>query len=60
MVLQAVCRMVIVAKLLYTASAWWGFTNLTDQQRVDAFLHHSRRFGLFPPDLPAAVLRRAV
>jgi hypothetical protein len=31
MVLQAVCRMVIVAKLLYTASTWWGFTNLTDQ-----------------------------
>ena len=27
---------VIIAKLLYAASAWWGFTTATDRQRLEA------------------------
>ena len=49
--LQIIFRSVIVAKLLYASSAWWGFTNATDRQRVNAFLRRSIRCGLCPPDL---------
>ena len=36
--LQAIFRSVAIAKLLYAASAWIGFTKATDRQRVDGFL----------------------
>ena len=49
--LQFIFRSVIVAKLLYASSAWWGFTNATDRQRVNAFLCRSIRCGRCPPDL---------
>jgi len=50
--LQIIFRSVIVAKLIYAASAWWGFTNASDRQRVNAFLRRSIRCGLCPSDLP--------
>jgi hypothetical protein len=50
--LQIIYRSVIVAKIMYAASAWWGYTNATDRQRVDAFLRRGVRSGLCPPDLP--------
>jgi len=46
-VLQAIYRSVINAKLLYASSAWWGFTNATDRDRVDGFQHF--RCGYCPP-----------
>jgi hypothetical protein len=49
--LQTIFRSVVVAKLLYACSAWWGFTNATDQQRVNAFLRRSIRCSYCPPDL---------
>jgi len=33
-----VFRVVIIAKLLYAASAWWGFTSANDKQRLAAFV----------------------
>ena len=33
-----VFRGVIIAKLLYAASAWWGFTSVNDKQRLAAFI----------------------
>ena len=32
-------------------SAWWGFTNSSDQQRVEAFIRRSARCNLAPADL---------
>ena len=49
--LQAVYRSVVVAKLQYASSAWWGFTNSTDRQRVEAFIRRSARCNLAPADL---------
>ena len=43
--LQAIFRSVAIAKLLYAASAWIGFTKATDRQRVDGFLRRSIRSG---------------
>jgi len=32
-VLQLICRSVVIAKLLYAVSAWWGYTSANDRQR---------------------------
>jgi len=36
------------AKLLYAASAWWGFTSADDKQRLAAFIRCSIRQGCSP------------
>jgi len=54
--LQAVYQSVVVAKLLYAASAWWGFTTADDQHRIEAVVRRGVRAGLYPVDGPAAVL----
>ena len=41
--LQIVYRSVVIAKLQYLSSAWLGFTNTSDPQRVDASIRHSAR-----------------
>jgi len=45
--LQTIFRAVVVAKLLYAASAWWGFTTAADRQRVEAVLRRGVRAGLY-------------
>ena len=50
--LQTIYRSVIIAKLLYASSAWWGFTNPSDRHRVDSFLRRSIRCSYCPPGLP--------
>jgi len=51
--LQTIFRSVIVAKLLYASSAWYGFIEVADRQRVNAFLIRSKRCGYCPPELPS-------
>lgn len=53
MALQVIYRSVIIAKLQYASSAWWGFTNSTDRQRVEAFIRRSARCHFVPTDLPS-------
>ena len=36
--LHMIWKSVIIAKLLYAASAWWGFTTATDRQRLEALM----------------------
>jgi len=36
----------------YAASAWRGFTKVSDRQRIDAFLRRSKRCGYYATDLP--------
>jgi hypothetical protein len=47
--LQTMYRSIVVTKLMYTSTAWWGFINVTDQQRVNAFLHRSIQCGYRSP-----------
>jgi hypothetical protein len=47
--LQAIFRSTVLAKLLYAASAWSGFIQMPDCQRVDAFLH--RLLSAEPEDI---------
>ena len=52
--LQTVYRAVIVARLLYAASAWWGFTTAADRQRIEGFLRRGVRAGYRRADEPTA------
>ena len=36
--LQRVFQSVIVAKLQYASSAWWGFSNVKERKRIEAFI----------------------
>jgi len=50
----AVYRSVVLDKLLYASSAWWGFTTANDRHRIEAVVHRRVRAGLYPADGPAA------
>ena len=52
--LQAVYRFVVLAKLLYASSAWWGFTTTDDRHRIEAVVGRGVRAGLYPADGPTA------
>jgi len=45
--LHIIYRAVVVAKLTYAASAWWGFTTVADRQRS------AKRTYLCASDLPS-------
>jgi len=48
--LQLIYRAVVIAKLAYASSSWWGFTSASDRQRLEGFLRRGRRYGLYPAD----------
>ena len=48
--LQLIYRAVVIAKLTYASSSWWGFTSASDRQCLEGFLHRGRRYGLYPAD----------
>jgi len=54
--LHVVYRAVVVAKLTYAASAWWGFASVADRQRnmerIEAVLQRGKRSGLCSGDVP--------
>ena len=53
--LQAVYRSVVLAKLLYAPSAWWGFTTTDDAAHgIEAVVGRGVRAGLYPADGPTA------
>jgi len=41
--LQTVFRSVVIAKLQYASSAWWGFTTATERHRIDWLIRRSAR-----------------
>jgi len=43
--LETVFQAVVVAKLSYASPAWWGFANMADRGRLEAFLRRSVRLG---------------
>jgi hypothetical protein len=49
--LQHVYRSVVIAKLLYAASAWWGFANSSDLNRINAFIRRGVKCGLCSPEI---------
>ena len=43
---------IIIGKLLYAVSAWWGFVSAADRQRLQALLQRGIRSGLCYPETP--------
>src|SRR6218665_1476111 len=51
--LHGVTKATAVARLLYAAPAWWGFTTAEDRNKLEQFLNRTRRMGYLPGDSPA-------
>jgi len=51
-VLQLFYRSVVIAKLLYAASAWWGYTSANDRQRLTSLIKRGVRSGLCSDGTP--------
>jgi len=51
--LRFVYKTVVLAKILYASSAWWGFTSAADRQRIEAFVCRGVRLGLCRASDPA-------
>jgi len=49
---QSVFRSVVITRLLYACSAWWGYASSSDRQRIAAFIRRGVRQGFCSPDLP--------
>ena len=45
-ILQVIYKTVILSKLLYASSAWWGFANAADHQRMEAFVRRGAEWFL--------------
>ena len=43
--LHQVYRAIVVAQLMYAASAWRGFMKASDHQRIDSAIDRARRYG---------------
>ena len=43
---------IIIGKLLYAVSSWWGFASAADRQRLQALLKRGIRSGLCSPETP--------
>jgi len=50
--LQTIYTAVVVAKLTYAASAWWGFTSADDRRRIEAVLRRALRAGFYQSEWP--------
>jgi len=50
--LHTIYGSVVVAKLLYASSAWEGFGDATDRNKIQLFINKSKRSGYCSPDLP--------
>jgi len=48
--IHVIFNAVVVAKLTYAASSWWGFTTADDRQRLSAVIRRGIRSGLCDPD----------
>jgi len=48
--LQTIFRAVVIAKLMYGSSAWWGFATATDRQKLEAFIQRCIRACFYTPD----------
>jgi hypothetical protein len=49
--LHTIYKSVILVKITYAASAWFGFASQSDKRRIDAFIQHGKRSGLCPVDV---------
>ena len=51
--MQIVFKSVVVAKLVYAASAWYGFCTAADRDRLEAVIRRGKRSGFCCKDHPS-------
>ena len=51
-ILQLVFTSVILGKMMYAISAWWGYATAADRQRLEGFTRRAVRAGFYPADGP--------
>jgi len=49
---RPVYQAVVISRLFYAASAWWGFTTAADRQSIDAFIRRGIRAGFCDKNMP--------
>ena len=54
--LQSVFKASTLSKLLYASPAWWGFTNSSDKDRLEAFLRKAARANFYVASSSFAML----
>jgi len=47
-----VFKSVLLGKMTYAVSAWWGYTTAADKQRLEALIRRAVRVGFNPADEP--------
>ena len=45
-------RAILINRLLYASPVWWGFTDASDKQRLQAVLTRAQRLGFLSPSMP--------
>ena len=45
--LQTVFQATVISKLQYASPAWWGFTNVSQKNRLESFLRRSIKAGFY-------------
>ena len=50
--LNNVCRATLVARLIYAASAWFGYTTAADKMRLQAVVNKAMKWGLYRKSAP--------
>ena len=51
--LWQVCVATTVSHLTYAAPAWWGYTNVSSRQRMQAVVRKLIKYGFLHPDFPS-------
>src|SRR5664279_5505416 len=51
--LHQVFQATVLSNMLYCSSAWSGFCNTADRQRIDAFIRRSKRYGYCAEEVAA-------
>jgi len=51
--LWQVCRSTTVGYLTYAAPSWWGYTDASSRQQLQAKINKLKKFNFLPPDFPS-------
>lgn len=51
-IIHDIFQATVVAKISYASPAWWGYANVADRARLEAFLQRSVRFGFRSASAP--------
>jgi len=51
----SICHATVMSRLLYAVPSWWGFTNSSDRDKLQAVLNRAIRWGFYKRSDPCVV-----